>query len=221
MKAKVSANYKYYNEVQAVICEHVKRNKRMYYIFSILFVMGVLIGVVLVNNAESNSKDEITGYIKEVIQLIKKEDFQLDKAGVIKAAVFENLKLAVLIWFLGTTIIGIPFIFLVITYKGIRVGYTVSAMALALGNWKGCMFAIISMFLQSIVIIPAMLMLGVSSISLYKVLANYDGKHNIKSEVIRHTLFGFTVIIVTVILTIVTSYISSLLTVAYIKNLSF
>ena len=93
-------------------------------------------------------------------------------------------------WFAGTTVIGIPVVFIILFIRGLSLGYTISAFTSILGTSKGIMFLILSLFFQNVMFIPAILTIGVSSIKLYKSILKDRRKENIKVEIIRHSILS-------------------------------
>ena len=59
-----------------------------------------------------------------------------------------------------------------------------------MGVGKGLAFVMISLLLQNILLIPAILALGVSGIKLYKSVMKDKRKENLKVEILRHTVFS-------------------------------
>lgn len=192
-----------------VIYNHVKLNQKDYLILSIIFILGIMIGVIIINNSNENSKQEINGYINCFIDNIKNDKFEIDKAKLIKNTIYSNLKLVVVVWLAGTTIIGIPFIYIITLYKGISIGYTISAIMYVLGNWHGFVVSFILVFLNNLVLIPCILMLNVSSLKLYRTLIRKDKTSNIKQELTRHTILCLIMSIPIVITVSISSFISS------------
>ncbi len=133
MKVVSDNNSKYLKELKNVIIKHIKINIKDYLTLSIILIIGVMIGVVIINNSDEKSKLEINGYINSFIESIKSEDFKIDKIQLAKISIFNNLKKIVLIWIAGSTIIGIPLIYIIIVYKGVCIGYTISAIIVTLG----------------------------------------------------------------------------------------
>lgn len=129
-------NSKYVSEIKEVITKHIKINIKDYLFLSIVLIIGVMIGVVIINNSDENAKKEINGYINSFVETIKGEEFKIDKMQLTKISIFDNLKLVLIIWIAGSTIIGIPFIYIVTAYKGICIGYTISAIITTLGSGK-------------------------------------------------------------------------------------
>ncbi len=136
MKTKSRYNSRYINEFKEIIVKHINLNLKDYLVLSIIFIIGVMIGVVIINNSDENSKLEISGYINSFLQTIKSNEYQIDKFKLTEISVFENLKLVIMIWIAGSTVIGIPLIYIITAYKGLCIGYTVSAIIASLGTWK-------------------------------------------------------------------------------------
>lgn len=208
-------------EVKKIIYRHVKINFKDYLILSIIFIIGVIIGTMLINNSDQSSKNEINGYINSLVTVLKNESFEIDKLQLTKQTICNNLKLALIIWACGTTIIGIPLIYIIMLYKGVSIGYTISAMMITLGNFKGFIFSILALLLQNIIVIPIILMLNVSSIKLYRVLIKKDKTASIKQELIRHTIFCIILIIPIILASIISSIVSSSLIIYFIKQSNF
>lgn len=133
---KTINNSKYLNEIKNAILQHVKINIKDYLILSIILILGVMIGCVIVNNSDENSKQEINGYINSFADTIKNNTYEIDKFKLVKMSMMENIKTVVIIWALGTTLIGIPFTYLLVGYKGMCIGYTISAIISVLGTWN-------------------------------------------------------------------------------------
>ena len=129
-------NSKYISEIKNVIMKHIKINIKDYLFLSIVLIIGVMIGVIIINNSDENSKVEISGYINSFIDTIKNNEYEVDKIKLVKISVIDNIKTVIAIWIAGSTIIGIPLIYIITAYKGICIGYTISAIITALGTGK-------------------------------------------------------------------------------------
>lgn len=142
-----------------------------------------------INNCSNENLETITSYINQFTEKFTAIE-KVDKNQLLVESLKSNLGLAILIWLAGTTIIGIPVVWGLILFRGFCLGYTVSAMAFALGTWKGIEFCMLGLLLQNILFIPALLTMGVSGIKLYKAIVNDRRKENIKIEVVRHTIMS-------------------------------
>lgn len=213
MRTKVRCNSRYFNELKNVIVEHINLNLKDYLILSIVFVLGVIIGVVIINNSNEESKVEISGYINSFINTIKNEKYEINKIELVKMSIIKNLKLVLIIWLAGSTIIGIPLIYIITVYKGICIGYTISAIIASLGVGRGIGFSLASLCMQNIIVIPIILMLSVSALKLYRVLINKNT--SVKQEVIRHTIFCGILIVPLIVASLIEAYFSSSLICLY------
>ena len=177
-------------KIKSIIVKHISNNKKEYIIISLMFIVGVFLGVFFVNNMNEEHAGEVTSYFSENIEKLKQTQ-TVDYMSILKNSIAKNLISALGIWFLGTTIIGIPIVMLSIAYKGFCMGYTISAAVLTLGTTKGITFILSSLLLHNIISIPAILAIGVSGFKLYKSIIKDRRKNNIKMEIIRHTIFSF------------------------------
>ena len=117
--------------------------------------------------------------------------------------------LALILWIAGTTVIGLPIVLIIILFRGLVLGYTISAITCTFGTLKGIGFCLASIFLQNIIFIPAVLTLGVSSIKLYKSIIKDKRKENIKVEIIRHTVISILMCILLIMSSILENIVST------------
>ena len=108
-----------------------------------------------------------------------------------------------LLWFAGTTIIGIPIVLGIILVRGFCLGYTISACVFTLGKIKGILFILTTIFLQNIIFIPALMILGVSSIKLYQSIIKDRRKENIKLSILKHIIISIGIMLTLIISSII------------------
>lgn len=171
------------------IVNHVINNKKEYILVTLLFLVGIFLGVMFINNSEESQLTEITNYMQQFIEKLKNTQ-NLETSTLLRTTIMQNIILAITLWFFGTTVIGIPIVFGIIMYKGFCLGYTIATVIATLGTGKGIMFILIALILQNIILIPAILAIGVSGFKLYKSIVKDRNKENIKVEVLRHTIFS-------------------------------
>ena len=193
--------------IKATILEYVNANAKIYAIITIMFFIGLVLGIIFVNNSNENQQNEINNYINIFIQAIK-SNVKISKPEILKSAVLNNLIVTLILWFLGCTVIGMPLIYLVIIYKGYSIGCTIASAIASLGIGKGTIFILSTMLLQSIIYIPCVLSLAVSGIKLYKLIMEDRRSQNIKIQIIRHTILCSIIFIILVIAALIESYIS-------------
>lgn len=191
-----------------LIKEHIKNNAKEYVIVTLIFIIGIFAGVFFLNNMQETPKTDVTNYLNNFINKLK-ENQNLDMMGLLKNSIMQNLILGVVIWFFGTTVIGIPIVFGLVLYRGFCLGYTISTSILVLGLTKGLTFSIVTLLIQNILFIPAILALAVSGFKLYKSIIKDKRKENIKLEILRHTIFSLIMLILLIISAIIEIFIST------------
>lgn len=178
------------SKIFSLIENHINKNIKEYAISVLVFLISVIIGVMLVNSSTVENQDSIKGYINEFISSIENNEYEIDGKKLLIKSIVSNFKIAVIIWIAGSTIIGIPLVYGSLGYKGVCIGYTISAIIATLGKGNGIIFALGSMLLQNLIAIPCILALSVSSIKMHKAIMKERNKENIKFEIYRHTMFS-------------------------------
>ena len=202
------------NEIFNVIKEDIKNNVKPYFIVLVIFAVGVFLGVMFINQMQEKSKIEqyINTYIDETKGL-KDGDYLSE----LQNDIFSNVGLVLALWFAGTTIIGIPIVLGIILVRGFCLGYTIASCVFVLGRMKGIIFILITTLLQNIIFIPAIMILGVSSIKLYKSIIKDRRKENIKLSILKHSIVSIGIMLALILSSIIKIEISYRLIVNLIK----
>ena len=195
-------------KVLKIIKEHVINNKKEYAIVFLIFVVGIFSGVFFINNIQEEPKTEIINYLNQFVEKFKGLE-KINSIELLKNSIMQNVIVAITIWFFGTTVIGIPIVFGIIIYRGFCLGYTISLCITIMGLGKGISFVLVTLLLQNILLIPAILALAVSGIKLYKSIVKDKRKENIKLEILRHTVFSIIMLIVLLIASVVEIFMST------------
>lgn len=201
-------------EILNIIKQEILNNIKSYVIVTIIFIIGIFLGVLFINQTES--KDNILQYINTYIDEMKTIQ-NVDFLGGLKTDIHNNILLVLLLWFAGTTIIGIPIVFGTILTRGFCLGYTISACVLTLGKWKGIMFILLTIFLQNAIFIPSLLVLGVSSVKLYKSIIKDRRKENIKLSIFKHSIISLFILFALIISSIIKIEVSYRVTLIFSK----
>ncbi|MDO4392352.1 MAG: stage II sporulation protein M [Clostridium sp.] len=204
------------SKIKNIILENIMENARSYLILLVIFFIGIILGVIFVNNAKETQSLQISSYINNFVESVK-ENYQISRSKLLMKSILNNLYITIILWFLGSTVIGFPLIYAVIGYKGYSIGYTISSIIATLGTGKGLIFIISTMLFQSIIYIPAILALSVSGIKLYKLIMADRRRENIKIQILKHTIFSIFIFIILIISSFVEAYISGGLTTMLIK----
>lgn len=194
--------------IKETIKQHILNNKKEYIIVTLLFIIGIFLGVFFVNNLGDSQKTEVQEYLNNFIEKMKQTE-SLDNISLLKTSVMQNVILAFIIWFFGTTVIGIPVVFGIMIYRGFCFGYTISVCVTIMGMSKGLIFVLINLLLPSLLLIPAILAIAVSGFKLYKSIVKNSAKENIKLEIVRHTIFSLIMLAVMIIASLIEVFIST------------
>ena len=202
------------SEFLTIIKEDVLNNIRSYFIVFVIFIVGIFLGVMFIN--QINDKSEIEKYINTYIdetKLLHDAEYFTELQNEVK----NNIALVLLLWFAGTTIIGIPIVLGIILFRGFCLGYTIASCVYVLGRIKALLFIGMTILLQNIIFIPSIMILGVSSIKLYKSIIKDRRKENIKLSILKHSIVSAIILITLIISSIVKIEISYRLVVNLIK----
>ncbi len=104
-------------EKKGFIRSHIENNLRNYVIITVFFLVGLIIGVLYINNTNVNQQEEISTYINEFINNAK-NDASIDYTSIFITSVKNNLLLALFLWFSGLTVIGIFALYGIICFRG-------------------------------------------------------------------------------------------------------
>ena len=188
--------------VKDAVINHIIENKKEYLSVTIIFFFFFVLGVIFINNAKESQQIEIQNYIYNFIDSLKNNNV-VDKGALLKISLQKNILLGIVLWFVGSTVIGVPIVYALVGYRGFCLAYTIASTVAVLGTGKGILFSLSSILLQNIIFIPILLALAVSGIKLYKSIVKDKRRENIKGEIIRHTIFS----IIGTIMLIISSFI--------------
>jgi stage II sporulation protein M len=143
------------------LAQHVRENMGVYFFVALLFTVGVIFGAVAVKALTIEQKAELMEYLNLFLRDVA-EDGQLASQDLLGQAVWSNLKTVGLIWLGGLTVIGLPLALVLLFTKGFACGFTVGFLVDEI-SWRGLVVAAAAVLPQSLLLIPAVLMVGVGA----------------------------------------------------------
>ena len=195
------------NRISNVILEFIQTNSKTCLILLIIFFIGVLLGVIFVNNCKETQENQIKSYIQNFVDGIR-ENYKISSTKLLWNAIMKNFITALVLWFLGLTLIGVPLMYLFIGYKGYCIGFTAASIIAILGGAKGTLFIASTMLLQNIIYIPIIIALATSSVKLYKKIMEDRRRENIKTQILKHTIFSVFMLVILILNSFIEAYIS-------------
>lgn len=175
-------------KLRNVIGEHISRNRNAYLFLLMAFVLGVSAGAFTVNGLSTMQRDELSNYFQGFLQLLNNQN--LESSELFSTALLENLKLIVILWILGVTIIGIPFIFIILGVKGFITGFSSGFIINVLGL-KGVLFTTFALLPKEIIIVPCLIAIGVNGINFSLHIAKNRSSHDRLKESLKASFISY------------------------------
>ena len=90
--------------IKNTIYQHISNNSKEYILVTLIFLVGIFLGVMFINNTQEAQISEITSYLNNFIDKLKNIE-ELDNVELLTTTIIEHIILAVTLWFFGTTVI--------------------------------------------------------------------------------------------------------------------
>lgn len=168
---------------------YVKANIVAYFFMTLIFVIGVVVGALAVRTLPDEQKTELISYLHIFFTgLTQGAENGTYFGSMLSSAMFNNAKTIILMWILGFTIVGIPFVLFILFTRGFIIGFTVGFLVNEY-VMRGLLFAFASVLPHNFIAIPAVLVMGVSAtkFSLMLVRRKTYGKINLWYEAARYS----------------------------------
>lgn len=169
------------------ISKHIKDNSILYIIISMSFMVGIASGSFTINTLNDVQKENMMKYIDNFYVIIGQ--MKLIPIEVFKQSVLNNFETIFVLWLLGATIIGIPFIFFVIGVRGFLLGFSIGFLINQL-KYKGIIFALIAILPQNILVLISLFFISATSInfSVYILKNRRFSVNDLFSQFVTYTL---------------------------------
>lgn len=149
--------------LREMISYYFLKNISLFVFITIIFASGVIIGSFSINLVQDNDKYELGVYIETFLDQFEARS-TLSKSSVVKQSILGNLKVVALAYVLGLSVIGVPFLLLVIFIRGFVLGFTVGFFIDEL-LYKGMLLTLISVFPQNLIMVPCIIVSSVAAVS--------------------------------------------------------
>ncbi len=196
------------NKIVDLLKRHVVQNYKEYLVVMIFFIVGLFFGVFFINQMKEEQISQVHTYLNDFVQNLKNIS-DINEFDILKSSIFDKVLLTLMIWFFGTTVVGIPVVFGLVIYRGFCLGYTIASIISFMGFTKGFFFILIILVLQNLLLIPALMGLAVSGFKFYKSIIKDRRKETIKIAFARHTIFSIIMLIGLVISSLIEVFIST------------
>lgn len=189
-------------------------NLKQYIVVSIVFLIGIILGVIAINNTNEDHTDEIKNYINTSVSNIKEDNIK-NKNMIFFEKIRQKVVIIILCGVLGSTVIGLPLLYIFIGYRGFSLGYTISAIIASLETKNALLFSFSGLFAQNIFYILALFVVTVSGTNFCRYLLRNESREQIKFEIIKHIVF----ITISLVIIIVSAFSESYISLNLLKKL--
>ena len=195
------------NRDTGVFFSYINNNKKTFIGLIIEFLLGIICGIFFINNININNTEEVYSYINSTKDSLKNSD-SINKNVILAQSIKNNCLFLIVIWLFGCTLLANFFVYFANFLKGFSLGYTISAVIAVLGIKSGCVFSVLGLLSQNIILIPVMLILSQNAINIY-INLRQNKYVSVKGEFLRYTVIMLLSIILAIIASFIETYIST------------
>lgn len=191
------------------IKRHLADNIWIYLIVIFVFIIGISLGALTVNNIDEVTKADARAYLEGFMDLTSRNELQA--ASILKQSIKFNLYFALVLFFSGLVYFGILFIPVLVAFRGFCIGFSIAFLT---GNFEsnGFLLALSSVLPQSIIYVPVTIVMGVIGLnySLWAFRSKYFKKFGAVPNLFAvYALSAFVLLILLIAGSIVEAYITS------------
>lgn len=145
------------------------KEKKLFIIIFIVTVISFIIGILLISILSGNNKSLIVKSLNNFFISIKEN--KLNQSALLYKTLTNNIIINLIIWILGISIIGIPIVISILSFKSLTFGFTISSLIYTY-KFNGIIKSIIYI-IPNLINLFIIFVLSYYSISFSLVLFNY------------------------------------------------
>ncbi|SFE32099.1 stage II sporulation protein M [Alteribacillus iranensis] len=177
--------------------KHWNEYRSLYCFTLILLFMGVIFGAVLVNSLSLPLKNDLYGYVEQFLVHFE-TGTDITSREIFLQSISHHTTYIGLMWVLGLSVAGVPFILILLFLKGVISGFTIGFLVQQMGS-KGFFLAFTSVLPQNLIIVPAYIIMAVISISISLSIIKHLFKQSrytpVPAVILRSLLIAGTVLV--------------------------
>ena len=172
----------------------------------VIFIIGIIISIIVINNSNNTEKKELKNFIDSKIEIIKTNE-KNETNDTLKQSFKRNIKNFMIVVFLASTIIGIPFAYYLVGKKAFSIGYTISAIFATQSKNTAIIFISSAMIIQNIFYMISLFIVLVSGTNFIKAIIQKN-KNNVKFEIFKYLIFIAIALVLLIVAVIFETYVS-------------
>lgn len=141
----------------------IKEQTPLYLFVAVLFLVGVVFGALIVGALTLDQRGDLGDYLGHFFRMVDERGLS-ETPGPYWSIAGMHLKWIGLIWILGLSVVGLPFILVLDFLKGVLIGFTVGCLV-SQYSWHGLLFALVAVAPHNLVLIPALLLGSAAAIA--------------------------------------------------------
>ncbi|NPV52294.1 MAG: stage II sporulation protein M [Firmicutes bacterium] len=138
-----------------VIDTHFRTHVRVYVLAIVIFIIGVVFGSLAIRILTPAQKTDLAQYLTGFCKSFGSVN-PMTRAVTARESFIGNTKTMLIAWLLGLSIVGAPFILVILFMRGFMIGFTVGFFVNEL-MLKGVLFSLASLFPHSVIAVPAII----------------------------------------------------------------
>ncbi|PKM47537.1 MAG: stage II sporulation protein M [Firmicutes bacterium HGW-Firmicutes-8] len=148
--------------LKQVFVDYFKQKWFLFLFVTVFLGAGIFFGALAAKTIGIDQADHLAGYLNGFLE--KVATAPPGQQVYFRYNVLNNLYIMLALYLLGLTAIGIPFVLVAVFSRGFILGFTVGFLV-RVKAFKGFIFAVITVLPHNLLVIPAVVMGGVTALS--------------------------------------------------------
>ncbi len=144
-----------FQRIYSFFKQTLKEHSSIFLFVFVLFLVGIIFGAIVVNSLSLDQKSDLFTYLTKFFEEIHNGHVVSSKMNLFENFQ-ENLKVFLLIWILGVSLIGVPLILILLFVRGVVIGFTVGFLVNQAGA-KGFFLACATVLPHNLINIPLLI----------------------------------------------------------------
>ena len=191
--------------MKRTIQEHLEKYGKSYLLLFIFIVIGVIIGILGLNNSSQSSKEQIISYLNNKVVGIEKGN--ISYLILLKNSIWKKIQFFIFLVFLCLSILGKYGAISLVIFKGFTIGYSVASSIMTFGVGKGILMSLSLTVLTEIMLIPTIFYTIITSLQMFNDCSyqNYESKRQL---ILKYVVKLLCIIIIIFLISLIETFIN-------------
>ena len=191
--------------MKRTIQEHLEKYGKSYLLLFIFIVIGVIIGILGLNNSSQSSKDQIISYLNNKVVGIEKGN--ISYLILLKNSIWKKIQFFIFLVFLCLSILGKYGAISLVIFKGFTIGYSVASSIMTFGVGKGILMSLSLTLFTEIMLIPTIFYTIITSLQMFNDCSyqNYESKRQL---ILKYIVKLVCIIIIIFLISLIETFIN-------------